>query len=67
MERYHIYKLHFTTPLHLGDSRDGYDVSLKTIHSDTMYAAITSALAKMGYEIPNDGDLGVAISRLSPF
>ncbi|MCF0185162.1 MAG: type III-A CRISPR-associated RAMP protein Csm4 [Bacteroidaceae bacterium] len=67
MERYHIYKLHFTTPLHLGDSRDGYDVSLKTIHSDTMYAAITSALAKMGYEIPNDGDLGVAISSLFPF
>lgn len=62
-----IYKLHFTSPLHIGDARDDYSVSLKTIASDTMYAALTSCLAKLGKEIPNNGDLGCTISSLFPF
>lgn len=62
-----IYKLHFTSPLHIGDARDDYSVSLKTIASDTMYAALTSSLAKLGEEIPSDGDLGCVISSLFPF
>lgn len=62
-----IYKLHFTSPLHIGDARDDYSVSLKTIASDTMYAALTSCLAKLGKEIPNNGDLGCTISNLFPF
>lgn len=62
-----IYKLHFTSPLHLGDARDDYGVSLKSIASDTMYAALISCLAKLGEGIPNDGDLGCTISSLFPF
>lgn len=62
-----IYKLHFTSPLHIGDARDDYGVSLKTITSDTMYAALISCLAKLGKEVPQNGDLGCAISNLFPF
>lgn len=62
-----IYKLHFNTPLHLGDDRDDYSVSLKTIHSDTLYAALTAVLAKVGERIPPNGDLGFTISSLFPF
>jgi len=64
---FNIYKLHFTSPLHLGDARDDYGVSLKTIASDTMYAALISCLAKLGELIPKDGDLGCTISSLFPF
>lgn len=62
-----IYKLHFTTPLHIGDERDDYSISLKTIQSDAMYAALTSCLAKIGCTVPDDGDLGFAISSLFPY
>jgi CRISPR-associated protein Csm4 len=65
--KFSIYKLHFTAPLHLGDTRNDYSVSLKTICSDTMYAALTSCLAKTGKEIPEKGDLGFTISSLFPF
>ncbi len=64
---FNIYKLHFTSSVHLGDARDDYGVSLKTIASDTMYAALISCLAKLGKEIPKDGDLGCTISSLFPF
>lgn len=66
-QTFNIYKLHFTSPLHLGDARDDYGVSLKSIASDTMYAALISCLAKLGEEIPKDGDLGCTISSLFPF
>lgn len=66
-QKFTIYKLHFTTPVHLGDARDDYGVSLKTIASDTMYAALISCLAKLGETIPNNGDLGCTISSLFPF
>lgn len=62
-----IYKLHFSTPLHLGDERDDYSISLQTFRSDAMYAAITATLAKLGYNIPHDGDLEFSISSLFPF
>lgn len=65
--QYTLYKLHFTSPLHIGDSRSDYGVSLRTIASDTMYSAIIATLAKMGREIPVDGDLGCSISNLFPF
>ncbi|MDY0160702.1 MAG: type III-A CRISPR-associated RAMP protein Csm4 [Candidatus Carbobacillus sp.] len=67
MAKFKVYKLHFKTPLHLGDERDDYSISLKTIHSDTMYSALISSLAKMGNDIPQDGDLGFTISSLFPF
>lgn len=61
------YKLSFTTPLHIGDNRDDYGVSLRMLSSDAFYAAVTAALAKMGEEIPEDGNLGCVISALFPF
>lgn len=67
MARFNIYKLRFTTPLHIGDKRQDYGISQKTISSDAMYAAVTSCLAKMGEEIPDGGDLGFAISSLFPY
>lgn len=67
VRKFTLYKLHFTSPLHIGDSRDDYGISHRTISSDTMYAALTATLAKMGKEIPTDGDLGCAISNLYPF
>ena len=65
--QYTIYRLHFTTPLHIGSQRDDYGLSLQSIASDTMYAAITATLANMGEGIPKDGDLGCVISGLFPY
>ncbi len=62
-----VYKLHFTSPLHIANTRSDYSISNQTIASDTMYAAITSCLAKLGKEIPNNGDLGFTISSLFPY
>lgn len=65
--KFKIYKLHFTAPLHIGDKRDDASVSQKTIHSDTLHAALISCLAKVGKPVPEDGDLGCVISDLFPF
>ena len=62
-----VYKLHFTAPIHIGDERDDYGSSQKYLHSDSLYAALTSVLASVGYAIPEDGDLGFQISSLFPF
>lgn len=67
MAKFNIYKLHFTTPVHLGDNREDYGISLETIQSDTLYAALISCLAKIGATIPENGDLGCNISSLFPF
>lgn len=62
-----VFKLHFTTPLHISNEKDDYGISLKSIESDTMYAAITATLDKLGEKIPANGDLGCCISSLFPF
>jgi CRISPR-associated protein Csm4 len=62
-----VFKLHFTTPVHIGDERDDYSISLKTYQSDAMYAALIACLAKVGKKIPDCGDLGCSISNLFPF
>lgn len=68
MTKLNICKLHFTSPLHIGDRKnDDYGISQKTIPSDTMYAALTASLAKSGESIPANGDLGFAISSLFPY
>lgn len=67
MKEFKIYKLHFTAPLHIGNQQANDDVSLTTIQSDTMYAALTACLAKMGHPIAGDGDLGVTLSSLFPY
>lgn len=67
MNNYTVYKLRFTSPVHFGNGMDDYGVSLQTIQSDTIYAAVTSCLAKMGIDIPADGSLGCAISSAFPY
>ena len=67
MAKFNLYRLHFTTPVHLGDNREDYGISLRTIQSDTLHAAIICCLANIGEPIPADGDLGCAISSLFPF
>lgn len=67
MAKFKIYKLHFTSPLHIGDNRDDYGISQKIISSDTFYAALTACLAKLGEQIPEDGFLGCTISSLFPY
>lgn len=67
MATFKIYKLHFTSPLHIGDKKDDEGMSLKTIQSDTLIAALTSILAKVGTTIPDDGDLGFTVSSLFPY
>lgn len=67
MASFTVYKLHFTSPLHMGDSRLDYSISMKMVQSDTLYAAVTSCLAILGVSIPEGGDLGCTISSLFPF
>lgn len=67
MATYKIYKLHFTSPLHIADKHGDYGNSVKMIQSDTLYAALLSCLAKTGFPIPDDGDLGFAVSSLFPY
>ncbi len=67
MATYKIYKLHFTSPLHIADRHADSSNSLKAIQSDTLYAALMSCLAKTGATIPNDGDLGFTVSSMFPY
>ncbi len=67
MATYKIYKLCFTSPLHIADRHADSSSSLKTIHSDTLYAALMSCLAKTGTTIPDDGDLGFTVSSMFPY
>lgn len=62
-----IYKLYFTSPLHISDHHNDDGYSLKSISSDTLYAAMVACLAKTGRTIPDDGDLGFTISSLFPY
>lgn len=67
MTAFKIYKLHFTAPLHIGDQHEDGSSSLRAIQSDTLYAALTSCLAKTGNAIPIDGYLGFTVSSLFPY
>ena len=67
MATFKIYKLHFTAPLHICDQHDDLGNSRKIIHSDTLYAALMSCLAKSGESIPENGDLGFTVSSLFPY
>lgn len=67
MTEFKIYKLYFTSPLHISDQHEDGSFSLRNIQSDTIYAALSSCMAKMGYTIPSDGDLGFTVSSLFPY
>ena len=53
-KQFTVYRLHFTSPLHIGDAREDYGISLKTLSSDTLYAALTATLAKMGESLSDE-------------
>lgn len=65
--KFSIYKLRFTSPLHIGDSHNDGGVSLRTIQSDTLYAALTHCLALAGKDLPQDGIFNFSISSLFPY
>ncbi len=67
--KFTIFRLHFSAPLHLGNEREDYAESLGIIHSDSLYAALTAALFKVGWKPPEnfEGHLGCTISSLFPF
>lgn len=65
--KYKLFKLHFTSPLHVADRHEDDSNSLRTIQSDTLYAALMSCLAKTGGTIPDDGDLGFTVSSMFPY
>lgn len=67
MAKFKIYKLHFSSPLHISGSRDDSGLSLRTIQSDSLYSAIMATLAKVGTEIPSNGDLGFSLSSTFPY
>lgn len=67
MATFKIYKLHFTSPLHIGDQHEDLGGSQKVVQSDALYAALMSCLAKKGESIPENGDLGFTVSSLFPY
>lgn len=67
MVKFKLYKLHFTTPLHINDQRSEDGVSQHTIHSDMLYAALVSCMVKYGQSIPKDGELGFTVTSLFPY
>jgi len=48
MATYHIIKMKFLTPIHLGKGKDTYDVSSSDLHSDTLIAALAAMKAQKG-------------------
>lgn len=65
--KFTIYKLRFKSPLHIGDSYNDGGASLRTIQSDSLYAALTHCLALAGEELPDNGRFDFSISSLFPF
>lgn len=64
---FNVFKLQFTSPVHFADEMDDYGKSMQVVHSDTLYAALTSTLAKTGQNINEGGDLGFDVSSLFPY
>lgn len=48
MATYHIIKMKFLTPIHIGMGKDTYDVSSSYLHSDTLIAALAAMKAQRG-------------------
>lgn len=66
---YDIIRFKFTTPLHVGNERSDYSTGNPMLHSDSLFAAICHAWAKLGKAdwIGENGDCGFVISSLFPF
>ncbi len=57
----------FTTPLHISNARADYGVSERTIHSDTLYAAIMQSWALLGKEEWITKEVSFTLSSLFPY
>ena len=68
---YDIIRFRFTTPLHIGNERSDYSTGGALLQSDSLYAAICHAWARLGKSdwIPSEetGNASFAISSLVPF
>jgi CRISPR type III-A-associated RAMP protein Csm4 len=66
---YEIIRFKFTTPLHVGNERSDYSTGSALLHSDSIYAAICHAWARLGKVdwIGENGDSGFTISSLFPY
>lgn len=62
---YTIYRLYFDGPLHISDVRSDYGSGVNIMHSDSFYAALIAAMAKIKSDVL--ADLGCTISSLFPF
>lgn len=62
---YHLIKLRFHTPLHIGTVKMDYATSEKMLHSDTLYAALMQVWSMLGWRLPDDPPF--ALSSLFPF
>jgi len=66
--KFDVYKLRFETPVHFGDIHEDYSVSMKSIHSDTMYSAmLASKVLNECLDSVKGDDLKCSISSLFPF
>ncbi len=59
------YRLYFDGPIHISDPRGDYGNGEPRIHSDSFYAGLIAALAKIKQDLA--ADLGCTISSLYPF
>lgn len=48
MKTYHVIKLKFLTPLHIGTGKENYDFSSSELHSDALTAALVAVKAQNG-------------------
>jgi CRISPR-associated protein Csm4 len=66
---YDIIRFKFTTPLHVGNERSDYSTGSPMLQSDSIFAAICHAWAKLGKAdwIGENGDCGFIISSLFPY
>lgn len=71
MKNLKIIRLKFTAPLHISNVRGDYDISEKTIHSDTLYSALIEAWSVIGMEkfipTPENPAIDFSLSTLFPF
>ena len=66
---YEIIRFKFTTPLHVGNERSDYSTGSALLHSDSIYAAICHAWARLGKAdwIGENGESGFTFSSLFPY
>ena len=67
MKAFKIYRLRFTSALHISNPHKELDTSMPTIQSDALCATLTACLAKYGETVGADFDMGCMVSSLFPY